>query len=702
MAVIPLGNFDQARAIPQADSTRIDTSPTDIAGRGAAAIGGGLSDASQSLGQMAIHTQEKLKTDNEALAGAKALNARTAYELQVEAATLDQKDTLTRGGDFTKAPDELNAKLNAIPVPQIDGLTPHALEAFSGSLVNIREAGKLKLNTALIAARRDEGQKQFGIAVDLAGKAAALPGADIEAVNASLRQKEGFYQTTFGLDRSITSKAIENQIEGNWTNQAGQRYAAAGDNIGQLQALKHDLEAKDGFYLDKLDPDKRLAMTTGVQNRIEQVQTDAQVQIDKREKVAEGIVKDVVSQAVSGIPPTPDTLSSWSVGVAGTSHEGAFKQAVGQILEVQQVRRMPGPQQTAWLAAQETKLNVDGGSPQDLQRLSTVRAAIAHDRDMRDNNPLQFAENLTGKPPTALPMSDLVTGNTGAIGTALADRMATLGALRKQGIDVPMKPLKAEEVEQLTTIMGQLPTDKLLQLFVPLRKAIGSDDAYTAVMQQIAPNAELKAYAATLAVRPGGNKIASLVLRGDALLAGKGDKAWPMPAMGKFEEQFIAESGNAYQGRPDALKRDMGAARAAYAASAAQDGDTDAGKVLNPQLFTDSMRAVRGEVAEIGGVKTTVPWGMDPSNFEDRVHHQIQNALKMAGLDPDASGVGLIATPQEGRYVLVQGRIPLNNPSVKRPDGRAMPLFIDFNATPPGPDDRSGVIQKAREVRRGR
>jgi hypothetical protein len=212
----------------------------------------------------------------------------------------------------------------------------------------------------------------------------------------------------------------------------------------------------------------------------------------------------------------------------------------------------------------------------------------------------------------------------------------------------------------------------------------------------------LKAYAGKLAVRHNGLLSANLVLRGDALLSGKGDKAWPMPAMGKFVEQFNAESGNAYQGRPDALKRDMAAARAAYAASAAQDGDIDAGKVLNPQLFTDSMRAVRGEVAEIGGVKTTVPWGMHPSDFEDKVHPQIQTALKMAGLDPDASGVGLMATPKAGRYVLVQGRTVLGNPNAPMPDGSKMPLFIDFNAAPPAPDDRSGVMQKAREMRRGR
>src|SRR3546814_3788737 len=70
----------------------------------------------------------------------------------------------------------------------------------------------------------------------------------------------------------------------------------------------------------------------------------------------------------------------------------------------------------------------------------------------------------------------------------------------------------------LANAVQALPPDKLNPLFGMLRQSIGSDDAYNAVMQQIAPDAPLKAHAGQLAVLPGGDKVASLILRGEALL----------------------------------------------------------------------------------------------------------------------------------------------------------------------------------------
>src|SRR3546814_14248499 len=111
-----------------------------------------------------------------------------------------------------------------------------------------------------------------------------------------------------------------------------------------------------------------------------------------------------------------------------------------------------------------------------------------------------------------------------------------------------------------------------------LRQAIGSDDAYNAVMQQIAPDAPLKAHAGQLAVLPGGDKVASLILRGEALLASKeGKQKWPMPADKIFTAAFIDIAGDAYQAPPNDQPRYLYAARAVYAEYAAQDRATEPG-----------------------------------------------------------------------------------------------------------------------------
>ncbi|MDQ3140103.1 MAG: hypothetical protein M3Q15_05200 [Pseudomonadota bacterium] len=656
-------------------------SPTNVAGRGAAALGDALSNVGQQLGQIAVQDKAKESQEADNMARAKAANATADYNLRTEMATADVEDQLRTGTlDYAKAPAALDTVLSKIEVPQIEGLHPDTQETYSGGMGRIRQAAGLKIQGAVVSARRDDGQKQAAQLLDTLDKQAGLRGADIGAIAAQARASIPLFQK-FGLDASTLQTAVENKIGGMYVNQAATRANDAAQDITALKALQHDLGADDGTYADKIDPDKRTAMAASVAAQIGRVESAARVELDKRETVAGGVVKDVIAQAVSGIPPTVDMVAAWQTAVAGTAHGPAFKVALGQVLEVQQVRRSPPGAQATWLADKEAKLN-QGGTPADLQRLNTVRSALEHDQKQQREDPLQYIENMTGKPPAPLPLAGLATGDVAGIGQGLADRMASLEALRKQGFPVAMKPLQEAELVQLQGLMATIPPAKLLDLYAPLRASAGSDRAYAAVMEQLAPGAPLKAYAGELAVKPRGRMAADLVLRGEALLSGKGDQKWAMPADAKFTEAFVEASGNAYQGRPEALQRDLAAARAAYAASAAQDGDTGAQTEINASRFDNSMQAVRGQIAEIAGTQTTIPWGMDPGDFEDRAKVLMREAMVAAGLDESASGVGLLATPQ-GRYILVQGRTPIENPKARRADGRPMPVFIDFKAAPP-------------------
>ena len=79
--------------------------------------------------------------------------------------------------------DSMKPRSPAIEPPTIDGLPPEALESYNGGVENARKAGRLKVENLVQTARRDDGQRQFGTALDLAGKTAGVAGADIEAVN---------------------------------------------------------------------------------------------------------------------------------------------------------------------------------------------------------------------------------------------------------------------------------------------------------------------------------------------------------------------------------------------------------------------------------------------------------------------------------------------------------------------------------------
>src|SRR3546814_18546629 len=150
--------------------------------------------------------------------------------------------------------------------------------------------------------------------------------------------------------------------------------------------------------------------------------------------------------------------------------------------------------------------------------------------------------------------------------------MDTIAAVRgAYGPGMQVHPLLPQESKMLANAVQALPPDKLNPLFGMLRQSIGSDDAYNAVMQQIAPDAPLKAHAGHLAVLPGGDKVASLHLRGEALLDSKdGKKKWPMPADKKFTEAFIDIAGDDYQAPPHDRPRDLSDARPWSSASPAQ------------------------------------------------------------------------------------------------------------------------------------
>src|SRR3546814_18265350 len=96
-------------------------------------------------------------------------------------------------------------------------------------------------------------------------------------------------------------------------------------------------------------------------------------------------------------------------------------------------------------------------------------------------------------------------GNLQAMGAAIQDRMDTIAAVRgAYGPGVQVHPLLPQESKMLANAVQALPPDKLNPLFGMLRQSIGSDDAYNAVMQQIAPDSPPNAHPGQPEVLPGG------------------------------------------------------------------------------------------------------------------------------------------------------------------------------------------------------
>src|SRR3546814_8647502 len=251
-------------------------------------------------------------------------------------------------------------------------------------------------------------------------------------------------------------------------------------------------------------------------------------------------------------------LTNWATAVEGMAAGPGFKVAMGALQDGQGVLREWPETQSEYVQGLRGKLPEGGGTPEDQARIDQVERVIEASNKQRDTDPLLWLASVTGKPAEPLDIRGAMQdGNLQAMGAAIQDRMDTIAAVRgAYGPGVQVHPLLPQESKMLANAVQALTPDQPHPLFGMLRQSIGSDDAYNAVMQQIAPDAPLKAHAGQLAVLPGGDKVASLILRGEALLDSKeGKQKWPMPADKNFTEAFIDIAGDAYQARPNDIGR---------------------------------------------------------------------------------------------------------------------------------------------------
>lgn len=684
------GNRGPDRPTPMNPDTRGMTAGLDATARTA----GTVMQIGHQLAQQQAAERAQLAERDDALRRVEANNAGADYELRVSAAKAQFRERLDTGRiDFRAAPEEWESVLADIEPPPAPAGADEVLYAqFGGVLRQTQQRARLEVMGWTEAAKQQHIEAQAVEALNKNVMVAGMPGgntAEAVARNTAMRP----LLRAAGYDEAKAGELIGKANQAIYENEAKSRIDAAGADPETLNGILRDLTAQDGRYTGTLeDPNRRLVLANTVRARLKELATAAKQEADKREEVAKRVVSDVWKQAESGVRPTADMLTDWQTSVAGTPYEAEFVAAANALVDVQGVLRESPQDQAAYVQELRTKLASAGGSPEDLARIEKIEGVIEASNKQRETDPLLWLSSMTGTKAEPIDLqASLQSGDFSEFGRAVQSRMDDIAAVRQQfGPSVPMKPLLPQESKMLAKIVQTVPGERLVPMFGMMRAVIASEASYDAVMQQIAPDEPLKAFAGQIAVRPGGEKTASLILRGEALLAGKeGTKKFPMPPDKGFTDEFLRVAGNAYQGRPEALQRDLAASRAVYAASAAQDGADQASAEFDPERFNNSMRAVVGEVAEIGPSRVTVPWGVTADAFQDRAPQLMADALTAAGLDAGvADGLGLMPTSRPGRYILLQGRSPVWNPSVELDNGRLMPVFVDWSPEPPKPTPR--------------
>ena len=669
MAEIPMGNFGLRSADP-AVQTQVDT-------RGFGAVNQALRHAAGTGMQLANEAADQQERERRAMKQVEAANAIGQYQLKAETAKQSILDQMREGKvTYDKAGEAYATAMQGVEVPKVDGLDPVMQAQYDGQIGQMSQRGQLSLMPHIEQAKIGKFQSDIDGVLDSQSKQAGLPGANVEEINAGISLMDEQGRMAYG-DKWETKK--REFIEGNYQNHVQQRLMQAGDNLSELRAIEHDLAASDGYYAEKIDAGKRLGLQNNISNNISRIEQHNEMLATKREVRAMNTLQDIERQNASGIPPTPDMIENWKSIGSGTGAADSIEAKIEQGNQIQQFLKVPIEQQQATIQTMESNLTTNGGSVQDKTNLDSLRRVFDANKKTLTESPLVYSQERLGAKIEPLDFNAAVQSDDGGkLFSNLRDRMETVTALQqKHGPEVKPTLLLPQEADALKAQVTKMSPDQQRQFFGGLNKASGGGKEYSAIMQQIAPDEPVTAFAGLLAskqestviernffsadTKTASKDVSALMLQGNAILKDK-DAKFPLPKDTEFAAQFDQFAGGAFANAPKAYQTGMQSVKAYYAGRAAQDGDVSG--MVDPKLMRESINAVLGAPVEHNGKTVLAPWGMDEDTFTSKAEAKYQQL----GLSVDFDNVNLVPAG-DGRYGITSGRAPILK------DGR--PVYIE-------------------------
>lgn len=672
MARIPTGDFGQGRGTAPLQRTRVSGQGMDDVAQAVGALGG-------TALQVSSRMQYEAQQEAEGLARAKAANAQLDYELAVGNAQRTLEDDVAGGAvPYAEAPTRYQDAISKIDVPAIPDLPEPLQMAYTRGIERTKAGGQQSIERVVRTARRADFKGQFDQTLDKLGKIAGMPGADIDAVIARAEAVTPLAKQA-GLNDAVVGKSLQDFKDRVWTSQATQRAIFGREDPTQLKQLETDLSTDDGFYADKLDPEKRNALLSTVMTRQQTLIDRAERARDRVDAKAERVMGQIDRQIASAVPATPDMWANWSDAVKDASPEirAEFDKRVAEEQEVQKVLRMPADQQQTYLQTAEAELMAKGGTVTRKENLTRTRSAIEAATKQLTEAPLLFNASREGGEVEPLNLQAMTSpGDAWEVGAQLQSRAATIDAMRKRyGSSVQMAVLLPQEVKALGDNLKQATPTQQTTMLSQLRTATMDDGVFNAVMKQLAPEEPVMAYAGMLATREraavtlqkhwfkdnatvGARDVAATMLEGNRLLQGKGDNKFPLPPEREFREMFTSQTGALFAGRPGAADVAMQAVRAYYTGKSAAEGDMS-GEVSNKRL-EQAITASLGEVVDVNNRgEVLAPWGMASEDFQDQAEAAFVTAAQSAGLpETVASSFSQYGLRQksERTFYVVRGR----------------------------------------------
>lgn len=268
MAQIPLGNFDRVAVAQEVAPNRVIINDNREQAQAS-------QQAASTVQRAAFNLLDQQRQEDQALARVKASNAVIDRESQIKtiAANLDEQMRLGTLS-YDKSEEAYNAAVSKLDPIETPGLDEAQRGAIGNSLKRLQLGGLDQVRAASAKGRILAAQSDLTSRMDMLGKDAALPGANVDQINARMDAEDIDTAGRLAFGEAWASKKQEFK-DSTWTTQATQRVIGARDNLGALQQIENDLTAADGFYAKKLDPEKRNQLLNTITGRIFQVKEHA-------------------------------------------------------------------------------------------------------------------------------------------------------------------------------------------------------------------------------------------------------------------------------------------------------------------------------------------------------------------------------------------------------------------------------------------
>jgi hypothetical protein len=668
MAQIPLGNFAQVAVQPDATPNRVLVRNDDQAGQIAQQTAGTVQRA-------AVGILGDITRQDEALAKVKASNSLLDRDQQINGIVSNLAEQSRMGNlTYDKLPDAYNAavaKLDPLDTPGLDQATQGEVGL---SLKRLQNSGLDKINATAFAARNGAAKSEIQSRMDMLGKDAGLPNADVSQINARMDVDEidTAGHMAYGTD---WGKVKQDFKDNNWSSHAMQQVAGAGNNMASLQKVQHDLTADDGFYVDKLDANKRTQMISTVTGRIFQVQEHNERQGEIRENRAERALLQMDQQAATGVPPDPASQQRWQAATAGTSVAGEFHTRVAQMNEVQGVLRQPIDVQQQFLEKKRQDMITNGASVTEQANVNRLQSAVDNNIKLMKTDPLTFNALRTGGDVAPLDLSGLGSpAGQAALKDQIASRFDVVKAVQaKYGPEVSRVPFKAPELEGLKAGYNAADDNTKLQILGAVGGAAPTGPDAVAAIKAIAPEQPVTLLAGMAQFHQlkatDGTDVAKTLIIGSKILK---DKSVAVPDDKLLQASFEKLVGNAMPGGTPQREQAYQGYKALYVGLAEAQGKPydPIAKTLDNEISAKAVNMATGGVASMGGgmfggpaYKVIKPYNMDDKAFGKAVDDQLTGLATASKLPIDQlRDMPMSAVPgNDGSYYLLNaGRVQLN------------------------------------------